>query len=217
MLNATVSNAAWAQETIQGVVPGTRQTIIAFEDRAVQNEYKSEQEGRPIFETRVYIRKIPPGDKLVEVHRPATKHDFQQWPQQYEAYKTKSATPISGTALEAWSALATAQVFELKAMNIFTVEQLADLPDSYGHRFMGFQNFKQKAQAFLRAAKGQAEFEKMEAVLKDAAEKNAKLQAQLDDTLANQSSMMETMKAMQAQISQMSGPAPAAGTLHVKK
>lgn len=166
MLNASVSDAAWAQQTVQGVVPSTRQTIIYFEDRAVQNEYKSEQEGRPIFESRVYIRKIPPGDKLVEVHRPARKQDFLRYPAQYEAYQKKSATPIHGTPLEAWSALATNQVFELKAMNVFTVEQLAEMPDSYGQKFMGFQGFKQKALAFLQAAKGQVEFERMQEAMK---------------------------------------------------
>lgn len=179
MLNATVSDAAWAQQTVHGVVPGTRQTIVSFEDRAVRNEFRSEQEGRPIFESRVYIRKVPPGDKLVEVHRPATKRDFLQYPAQYEAYQKKSATPIHGTPLEAWSALATNQVFELKAMNIFTVEQLAELPDGYGQKFMGFQAFKQKALAFLQAAKGQVEFERMQAELKSKDEEIAMLKSLL--------------------------------------
>lgn len=198
MLQATVSNAAWAQETVHGVTPGTRQTIISFEDRAVQNQYKSEQEGRPIFESRVYIRKIPPGDKLVEVHRPATKRDFLQYPQQYEAYQKKSASPIHGTPLEAWSQLATNQVFELKAMNIFTVEQLAELPDGYGQKFMGFQSFKQKAISFLKASKGQAEFEKAQAELAARDAEIARLKANEDATAKLMASLQERLEALES-------------------
>ena len=178
-MQVTVSPSAWAQETAQGVVPGTRQTIISFEDRAVQNEFKSNNEGRPIFESRVYIRKIPPGDKLVEVHRPATLRDFQQHPREYEAYQKRMSTPLYGTPLEAWAQLTTTQVFELKAMNIFTVEQLAELPDSYGSKFMGFQGFKMKALSFLKASKGQAEFDNMQAEMAKKDEEIAMLKSLL--------------------------------------
>ena len=176
--------------------PGSRQTMIYFYDREVQNHFKSEEEGRPIFEMKCYIKKVPPGDKLVEIDRKATKQDFLTYPQQYEMYMKHQTTPVVGTPLEAWAQITRAQVAEYKALNIFTVEQLAELPDGYGHKIMGFQNWKQKAQSFLMAAKGQGEFDKMQTELKKRDEEIARMKA-------NETATSDLMRSMQEQIDEI--------------
>ena len=179
--------------------PGVRQTIVSFYDREVQNQFKSEQEGRPIFEMKCYIRKVPPGDKLVEIDRKASKQDFLRFPQEYEMYMKRQTTPVNGTPLEAWAQITRAQVAEYKALNIFTVEQLAELPDGYGHKIMGFQGWKQKAQSFLMAAKGQGEFDKLQTELRKRDEEIARMRANENATAELMKSLQERLGALENQ------------------
>jgi hypothetical protein len=181
--------AAWAVQTAQGMEAAKNTTMVYFYDREVKNEHKTLEAGRPIFDSVVFIKKVPPGDKLVEVDRKAYQEDKLRYPQAWEAYQKKQANPITGTPLEAWPLLARNQVAEFKAMNIFSVDQLASLPDAYGSKIMGFQGIKQKAQAFLKAASDSAGVEKMEAQLKER-----------DELIRRQG---EALQQMQAQIAEL--------------
>jgi len=196
-MDVQVSQAGWTQMANPGQ-PGVRQTMISFYDREVQNQFKSEQEGRPIFEMKCYIRKVPPGDKLVEIDRKASKQDFLRYPQEYEMYMNHQTTPVNGTPLEAWAQVTRAQVAEYKALNILTVEQLAELPDGYGHKIMGFQGWKQKAQSFLMAAKGQGEFDKLQTELRKRDEEIARMKA-------NENATADMMRSMQARLDALEG------------
>lgn len=174
--------AAWAVETVRGVEAAKNTTFVYFEERPVQNNAKSLQEGRPVFDNVIFIVKIPPGDKYNVVDRKASQQDKLNYPEQWERYQKKLEAKMPGTPLEAWPLLARNQVAELKALNIFVVEQLADLPDSQGSKIMGFQNLKQKAQAFLRATSG--------------IEQESKLKER-DDLIAKQG---EALKALSEQV-----------------
>ena len=199
-MDVQVSQAGWTQMANPGQ-HGVRQTMVSFYDREVQNQFKSEQEGRPIFEMKCYIRKVPPGDKLVEIDRKASKQDFLRYPQEYEMYMKRQTTPVNGTPLEAWAQITRAQVAEYKALNIFTVEQLAELPDGYGHKIMGFQGWKQKAQSFLMAAKGQGEFDKLQTELRKRDEEIARMRA-------NENATAELMKSLQERLSALENQKP---------
>lgn len=203
MLNVSVSPAEWTVNPNEGTQPARSRTMVFFYDREIQDNYQTEQQGRPIFKTITFIKKIPPGDKLVEIDTKATNRDFQKFPAEYEAYKKKQANPVTGTPLSAWAQLARNQVAEMNALNIYTVEQLAELPDQYGQQMMGYQGLKQKAQSFLRAAKGQSEFEKMETLLRSRDEENEKLRQQVTDALEEQKSMLAIMQEMQKSIEAM--------------
>lgn len=198
-MDVQVSPAIWSQMANPGQ-PGVRQTIVSFYDREVQSEFKSNEEGRPIFDMKCYIKKVPPGDKLVEIDRKASKQDFMRYPQQYEMYMKHQTTPVNGTPLEVWAQITRAQVAEYKAMNIFTVEQLAELPDGYGHKIMGFQNWKQKAQAFLMAAKGQGEFDKLKTELK-------KRDDEIERMKANETATADMMRSMKERLDAIEGNA----------
>ena len=196
-MDVSVSSAAWTHQTNPGQ-PGVRQTMVSFYDREVQNEVKTDQEGRPIFEMKTFIRKVPPGDKLLEIDRKAVKQDFLRYAREYEMYLKHATTPVEGTPLEAWAQITRAQVAEYKALNIFTVEQLAGLPDGYGHKIMGFQNWKQKAQAFLMASKGQGEFEKLQTELR-------KRDEEIERMKANENASAELMKDLKTRLEALEG------------
>ena len=196
-MNVQSSNAAWTQQSAPGQ-PGVRATIVSFYDREVQDQFKTEQEGRPIFTMKCYIRKITPGDRLIEVDRKATKAEFMRFRAEYEMYLKGTTAPVVGTPLEAWAQITRAQVAEYKALNIFSVEQLAELPDAFGHNIMGFQGWKQKANAFLMAAKGQGEFDRMQTELK-------KRDDEIERMKANENASAELMKSMSERLAALEG------------
>jgi ABC-type transporter Mla subunit MlaD len=63
---------------------------------------------------------------------------------------------VVGTPLKAWPAINASLVEELKYFKVFTVEQLADLPDNLSQNFIGINAWKQKAKSFMEAASGLA-------------------------------------------------------------
>jgi hypothetical protein len=127
-----------------------------FHMEAVVDEAASAREGRPIYRQEERVQILLPGSPNQPVFRVDDSHR-QRWPEQYAAFKRGEEMAIEGTPLEEWPILKKAQVFELKAQNIFTVEQCASLSDHAlqklgltGHRL------KERAIAFLDEAASQA-------------------------------------------------------------
>ena len=167
-MKVDVSNAAWAEETATGWQPAKRGNVVWFSEEPMRNEAKSLKEDRPIFDNVLFVHIRCPGDRLLEIDRKATNIDRQKYARELEAFRRKQdTTTMDGTPLDMWPQLDRRQVAELKALNIFTVENLATLPDSYGQKIMGFSKLKEKAATFMQAAKGQAEFDRMTAVVKE--------------------------------------------------
>lgn len=139
----------------------TKDTIIHFYERDVQNPVRSLAEGRPIFETKIYIEKICPGDTLNRIDRMLRDQDKIDYPEQWDKFQRKEKHTVDGTPLEAWPQLSRIQAKEMIAMNILTVEHLANLNDNVSHKIMGFSDLKRKAQLFLKAASDSSLFDKI--------------------------------------------------------
>lgn len=142
-----------------------KKLVTNFYVRAVQNTFKTTQEGRPIFDEQEFIRIIIPGDTKTIIDTQVTAEHRFRFPEKYELFKKGMAQAQSGTPLEVWPQMTVGQVAELKAMHITTVEQLADLSDTLAQKIMGSHQLRQKAQAFLAAAAGDAQNSKMAAEL----------------------------------------------------
>lgn len=130
----------------------TGNTIIQFYEREVQNAKKTLEAGRPIFEMKVYVRKITPGDTSLEIDRPIRPEDKTDYPVQWAAFEAKQTQKVDGTPLEEWPLLTRSQIAELRALNILTVEHVATMNDTVAHRVMGFHGMRQKAQEWLKNA-----------------------------------------------------------------
>lgn len=112
------------------------------------------KEGRPIYKDREYIMILVPGDKESVVHRPSWEKDRHRFPKQYQAFRNKQTQEsANGTPLRAVGFLSLGQIKELEFFNCYTVEQLANLPDSGARNFMGIQKLKQIANDYLTMAK----------------------------------------------------------------
>lgn len=146
--------------------------------------FKSEQEGRPIYEDREFIRIVIPGNRGSEIYREVTAKDREEYAEEYKRFKSgiEGDGQISGTPLSAWPAMTPAMIREFSAMNIKTVENLSMLSDTSMQNFMGARDWVLKAKAYLEQAKDSA------AVQKYAAE-NAELRRD-----------MEILKAQMAEI-----------------
>lgn len=138
-----------------------------------QNQAKTVEAGRPIFDEVEYVRIVVPGDRD-EVHRPAREQDRANFPAQYAAFKAQtSQEAVSGTPLASVPFINRAMVAELAVFNCRTVEQLAAMPDAAAQRFSGIQELKRQATDFLAAAAGAAPLEQARA-------ENAQLKSRLE-------------------------------------
>lgn len=148
---------------------------VVFHMKAVQNGFKSEKEGRPIFDDQAHIRIHVPGDKTTVIDVPVEEQHKVRFAAQWEKFQKGLTQAPEGTPIEQWPQLTVGQVAEFKFANIFTVEQLAEMSDLAAQRFMGGNDIKRKAAAFLAVAKDSA-----------TAQRLATENAELNDRLARQ-------------------------------
>lgn len=150
--------------------------IVQFTEESWHNKEKSAQEGRPIYEPRVYVMIMVPGDKDSVIHRPASEMDYARFPSQYQRYQNKQdQRHANGTPLRSVSFLTASQVKELEYFNVYTVEQLSNVPDVHAQKFMGIHKLKQLANDFLMAARDMAPLTALRAEMET---KDAQLAAQ---------------------------------------
>lgn len=157
-----------------------------FYVRPVMNNFKSAEAGRPIFDEVDYVRIIIPGDKNNVVDTKVTEEHKARFEKQFERFKKNQEQAVSGTPLEVWPQMTVGQVAELKAMNIHTVEQLAEVPDNLAQKIMDSHALRAKAKLFLEAAAGEAVTTKMSAELEKRDVELAALKEQLAQVLKNQ-------------------------------
>lgn len=152
--------------------------IVAFYQAPVKNGAKSAEAGRDIYEDRVFIRKIVPGDKNSEVDTLATDEDFTKFAEEYARFKAGKPDALEGTPLEQWPQMTRASVKEWHYLNVYTIEQLANLSDTAKQAFgMGADNWVRMAKAHLELAESSAATERY-------AVQNADLKRELDDLKA---------------------------------
>lgn len=159
-----------AEEIVHGWSCGARLVAIGPKVDGLDGyEVEVEGAGRHIFDEEDYICIMVPGDALNIVRRPVwdeprnPNSHTARFPEQWRAYKSGKAQQVTGSPLEHWAVLTRVQVAELKTLNIRTVEQLAELNDDLCGRFMGLTSLKQRAAAWLEAAKSSAPLEKLAA------------------------------------------------------
>lgn len=152
-----------------------------FYNDAIQNVTLSEKEGRPIYEDKEMIEIRIPGDKLFSFVTQVREQDKQRWPEIYAAFKRGEERASVGTPLEHWpnAMLHKSRVAELKAQNIFSVEELASVPDSILPKLgMGARELRDQAKTYIATAKEGAGAAKMAAEISRLEEMIAKLGGQ---------------------------------------
>lgn len=176
-MEVNTTDATWRNEAWEDAKRGKSYAI--FREDTVKDNMASEKAGRPIYKPVILLEKIVPGDSLNRPIRPMRDSDKEEYPQEWARFQQNKTNQIPGTPVEAVTWLSKTQVAEFRAINIFTVEQLATLPDSVASRIMGFQEIRAKAQSFLKASQDSAFTTRLEAELKGKDEKISALEARL--------------------------------------
>lgn len=176
--------------------------VVFFHKKAKKNNFRSEQEGRPIFDDVIYIKKMVPGDSLSIIDRPMYESDKNEFPMQWAHFQNKQEGDqmVSGTPLIEWPIISTAQAEELRAMKFYTVENIASASDAQLQRIgmmagMSPHSFRDKARLFLNKAKDLADDSKREEELATLREENAKIKSETDAKLAAMQEQMANILA----------------------
>jgi len=177
-----------------GPQAGDERLYVKFFYHPRKNELLSTQEGRPIYEDREYIEITVPGNRDMVVCRPISDIERERFPRHYAAFRNKAAQPNDGTPLNIWPALTKAQVEEMKFFNVHTVEQLAGMSDEQSQKFMGIQNLRTRARAFLEESGKSAAAEKLSSELAKRDEEIAYLKAQMEEILKERAAERVSVK-----------------------
>jgi hypothetical protein len=105
-------------------------------------------------------------DRAVQMTGMEATDDRMRFPKQYAKFKLNQEQRVhDGLPLSAWPGIPSALAEELRFLNIFTVEQLAELADTYVSKIHGGHEWKRKAKEFSTALKDQAAVNKLQAQL----------------------------------------------------
>jgi hypothetical protein len=181
--------AGWTDESFMESNRG--KMAVFFHAVQVQNNFKTALEKRPIFEEKIFLKKLVPGDNTLTIDRPMREQDMEDFPVEWARYEQKKEAAVPGTPIEVWNVISETQKAEFKALNIFTIDQFAQLSDIAGNKIMGFNDLRDKARAFIAAAEDSQMFDKIRA------ETDKKLQAQ-DVEMAELRAMISELTAKKA-------------------
>ena len=172
------------------VRPDADSTRVVFFSKAKLMPAKSRDAGRQVWENVDYVSVQQATEKypiLLEAH----DGHRQRWAREYEAYqKGKEALP-EGTPMSILMPGNEAVVNELKSMAIYTIEQMAAVPDSVLHRIPFGLDLKNRARKYLEAVNGSQGFNKMQAEIEKANERAADTERQLADLKEQLASMQK--------------------------
>lgn len=138
---------------------------VEFYERPVKDEEASEKAGNPVFTTVVYCRKRIPNSR--DIHdQPVNERDKSRFAELWAKFQSGEEQKVEGWLIDQWPRVDVSQVETLKAHNIYTVEMLADMPESGMHRMpTGYRDLINLAKRDLSADSRVDELEKRMAQL----------------------------------------------------
>jgi hypothetical protein len=172
---------------------------VQFYMRTVEDKERTLAEGRRCFKEREFVKIIVPGDRHNVVDRAVQctgilpTDDRLRFAAQYAKFKQGvSQEAHDGTPLSLWPVVSQALAEELKYINIFTVEQLADLADTYVGKIPNGQSLKAKAAQFILVQKDAAVLNKVQLEL-------AQRDNEIDTLKKQMAEMIDDLKALRAE------------------
>ena len=189
--DAPIAMPAMAQNFQQGA-PRPSDGVPKFFIKAVRYADGS-------FHNVEYVDIITPGDPKSLPRHKVTDAIRQLYPHQYEAFRRGLEMAPDGWPLEMWSVLNPAQVYHLKSLNIFTVEQLAQIADANLHQIPMGRTLKNQAQAALKAKQ---ETDSVEAMR----QKDELNQQAISSLEASNAQLMQQLAALSAKFDAQTAP-----------
>ena len=154
----------------------TSHLLVEFFMEPRENKRKSAEAGRPIFDDVEFVKIRTAGDPktvfIAPAHSPSTVRDLNNRPLTYaqahkgpyEAFREGVEYVGAGTPLKEAPFLSASKAKELAALNIMTVEALAELEgEKLGRIGMEGRPLKEAAIALLKKAQGNVDISRLEA------------------------------------------------------
>lgn len=127
----------------ENLYKGPDGSALRFFEAPVKNNFQSEQAGRPIFDTGLFVQVITPGsnESVPEFQVELTLSDeagggtkrsayYEKYSAQIQAYKAATGEFLQqGMPLSQWAQISIGTVETLRAVGIHTVEQLSRVSD----------------------------------------------------------------------------------------
>src|SRR5213075_809606 len=124
-----------------------------FKMEAIPNEKKSEEAGRAVYDDVEVVLLYIAGDQFSVHSAPVDGYIKGRFPEQYAHWKrTQEGLHITGTPLKMWPMATPAFIMEMAAVNIHSVDDLANVADVYLDKITDGRIWRERAQAWLRAA-----------------------------------------------------------------
>lgn len=177
----------------QGIAQwGEDKSIVVFFKGSRHNAVRSQAEGAPAYDDIDMVRVIHPGEndgngietQALDIHK-------YRWPRQWEAYQKGQEFKQNGTPVEMLFPSSPATAQELKAKNIYTIQQLAVLDDNVITRNPMLHHHRVRALQYLEAAKKGSNHHELVA-------KNEVLESDLTQAKADLEEMKQQIAALQA-------------------
>ncbi len=171
--------------------PDQNSLIVLFYPKAVLNPLKSQEQGKPVYENKDYVKIQQPGEKLMAIDRPATQDDTRRFSNYWAAYLQKRAQVPEGVPLDLLFPNQPNIPMTLKQFNIHTVEQLSNLSgDALNHVGMGGLDWQEKAKKYLAHAKRGVPHHEFEKKVADLTQQNGLLLQQVQALTARVDEML---------------------------
>lgn len=191
-------------------------TALRFFERATKNNFQSEKNGRPIFDTSLLVEVMVPGSRestpQFEVERTYCTEagtdakgnrlvergaKYAVYASQIEAYKSQNGDgTLAGTPLNQWPTIDSGTAATLRASGIFTVEGLASVQDTFlSNLGIGGRVLRDQAAAFLQTRQFAVPTATMSADMSRLREENGTLRLSVDDLTMRLSDAMAQLQA----------------------
>lgn len=166
--------------------PTDDQTRVIFYKKAVLNQEKSREAGRPIFDAEIFVRSHQPGEeRLQENDRPATDVEKRRWPRQWAAFQQNREFVPDGTMIELLFPDNPQIPAMLRWHGFHTVELLAKAtPLAIETIGMGMQDWIAKAKRYLENGRKGVDFHKIKEMEERHAREIKALQNQIADLVS---------------------------------
>lgn len=140
------------------------QLLVKFFNHPQISKFKSDAAGLPIYDDVEMVSVIQPGEKE-EIKILAQDFHRRRFPKQYEAFKKGLEQTAGGTPLDHLFPSEPSTVVNLKAFNIFTIQQLAAISDSAMIQIPMGRSLVDRARAYLSSAGQGQNFHAMQAAM----------------------------------------------------
>lgn len=158
---------------VEGEEDQNKGLAVRFFMHAEKDERRSEEEGRPIYQEIEMIEVLFPGSKDV-LHEKLKWEHTQRFPKLYKQFVDTKESKISGTPLAEFPFISVAERRELEYFNIFTAEQLVNMPDGNVNRIgVNGRDLIKKVDAYMKSTKDKAHITKT-------AQQNEELKREID-------------------------------------